>query len=365
MKTTQYNFFDLLDEFITKCKTGRHLLKNGARMRPESIKNYESMRKVISLFCEKTKFELRIIDLNKSGKNEILKEKNYWKRFYFKFTEYMYKERNCFDNYTGATIKLIRCFFNYIIREKGIHTGNFHKNFYVRHEEIPIIVLSPEQLNFLIYNKDFEESLSFRLKKVKDIFVFGCTVGLRYSDIKALTPYNIEVLNSDYYLSVVSKKTSTATRIRLPEYAVKIIKNQNKHSKTIFPKLHLSNFNKYLQEIGQLAGWTHNAEKQRQKRGILKQTRKSLQTENHQVRFCDLLTSHSMRKTAITMMVCLGMPEPIVRNISGHSPGSKDFHRYVNYSQAYLDQETSKVFEKLSEKRLIDSHNLLVSANQN
>ena len=55
-----------------------------------------------------------------------------------------------------------------------------------------------------------------------------------------------------------------------------------------------------------------------------------------------------MRRTAITTMILLGMPESLVRKISGHAPGSKEFYRYVKYTQNYLDEHTDKVFEKLS-----------------
>jgi hypothetical protein len=47
-------------------------------------------------------------------------------------------------------------------------------------------------------------------------------------------------------------------------------------------------------------------------------------------------------------MLSLGVPEQIVRKISGHSPGSKEFYRYVHWAQAYQDKATEHVFEKLS-----------------
>jgi hypothetical protein len=40
-------------------------------------------------------------------------------------------------------------------------------------------------------------------------------------------------------------------------------------------------------------------------------------------------------------MLSLGMPEHAVRKISGHSPMSKEFFRYVSLAQSYQDKETS------------------------
>ncbi|MBK6987034.1 MAG: hypothetical protein IPH33_01650 [Bacteroidetes bacterium] len=70
-------------------------------------------------------------------------------------------------------------------------------------------------MNFLIYDKDFSNRLPERLKAPKDIFVFGCTVGLRLSDLMMLTRNNIEKVYDDYYLKVRSKKTQTFTKIKL------------------------------------------------------------------------------------------------------------------------------------------------------
>jgi hypothetical protein len=47
-------------------------------------------------------------------------------------------------------------------------------------------------------------------------------------------------------------------------------------------------------------------------------------------------------------MLNLGMPEHIVRKISGHAPNSREFYRYVQMSQSLIDQESDKVFKKIS-----------------
>ena len=69
-------------------------------------------------------------------------------------------------------------------------------------------------------------------------------------------------------------------------------------------------------------------------------------------RFCDVASTHTMRRTAISTMLCLGMSEAVVRRISGHAPGSKEFYRYVLLAQTYLDSESDKVFARLQEKAL-------------
>ena len=62
----------------------------------------------------------------------------------------------------------------------------------------------------------------------------------------------------------------------------------------------------------------------------------------------DHITTHTMRRTAITNMLTLGMPEHLVRKISGHAPNSKEFFRYVELSQSFIDDETDKIFNRFA-----------------
>lgn len=266
-----------------------------------------------------------------------------------------------YDNYVGNNMKILRAFFNYLNNEQGLRVGSFHKNFYVRNEEIPIVVLSPEQLNFLIYDKSFEESLSNRLQRTKDIFVFGCTVALRVSDLLSLSGSNLEITEGKYYLNVISKKTQTPTRIKLPDYAIEIIQKYHRsRHKNLLPVISNFNLNKNLKLLAETAGWTTQVAKTRGRRGISISLDKTSKIDKG-FRFCDLITSHTMRRTAITTMLSLGMTEFMVRKISGHAANSKEFFRYVALAQSYIDKETEALFRRLSEKKF-EPQQLVINA---
>ncbi len=187
--------------------------------------------------------------------------------------------------------------------------------------------------------------LPYRLKVSKDIFVFGCTVGLRVSDLFALTRSNLERVYDDYYIKVSSKKTKITTRVKIPDFAIEILTKYQKNKKHLLPKFQLFTLNKYFKKIGELAGWTYLVEKKRSKRGLQKEILTFKESKPY--RFYDLLSSHTMRRTAITTMLNLGMQEHMVRKISGHVSGSKEFFKYVQYSQNYIDKEIEKVYSKL------------------
>jgi site-specific recombinase XerD len=63
-----------------------------------------------------------------------------------------------------------------------------------------------------------------------------------------------------------------------------------------------------------------------------------------------LVSTHTMRRTAISTLLNLGVDENYVRKISGHSAGSKEFYKYVKYGQKQMDDAVAIAFEKLAEK---------------
>ena len=351
--TKELAFFELYARFIKDSQRGKRLQPNGKRISVGTVANYAYTCKLLLRFCERKQFRLRIRTTRRLSHREAEMEKNYWKKFYKQFSAYLYEDCGHYDNYVGQNMKNIRVFFNYLNKDLALGVGEFHKQFYVTKDEVPIFPLMPEELNFLVYDEAFTESLSRRMREVKDFFVFGCTVALRVSDLFSLKKSNIRIVNGQYYLAVRSIKTSTDSLIRLPDYAVSILNRYAKQKQRLLPRFNKTNLNKYIKLLLELAGFTHAINKTRDKRG--KPVELKMEKKNgvaRQYRFCDAAGTHSMRRTAITTMLSLGVPEQVVRRISGHSPSGKEFYRYVLWAQTYQDNETRKMFEILKQKKM-------------
>lgn len=336
------------EQFIVASRRGKRVQPNGNKVGAGTIANYEFTLKLLRSFSEKKGFFLRIKPVRHLTRRQLESERNYWKKFYRRFTDYLYNDCGHYDNYVGQTIKNIRAFFNYLNKDLAFGVGDFHKSFYVRKEEIPIFPLMPDEVAFLIKDKNFEAGLNKRLLEVKDFFVFGCTVALRLSDLLALKKSNIRLVNGQQYLVVRSIKTKTDSLIKLPPYALDIVARYA-NRKRLLPIFNKSNINKYIKVLLEKAGFTQEVQKIRAKKGVTVEVKANRTTG---VRLCDQASSHTMRRTAITTMLSLGVPEQIVRKISGHAPASKEFYRYVAWSQTYQDREIGKGFEKLQEKYL-------------
>lgn len=279
---------------------------------------------------------------------EYNKVKNHWKQFEKNLILYLHTTRKVYDNYTGFIMKTMRSFLNWMSNTKGYTIGNFHKYMFVRKEDIPIITLSIEQLKKFMYDLDFTNGLSEHLKKSKDLFVFGCLTGLRFSDLQLLKKTDLLQRDGQFYLSNISQKTGTPVKIKLHPEAWKILQNNKFPGGKLCYNISLGNFNKNLKILAEKAGWTYDINKSRAVRGIQVGMKKSnVMTSNY--RFCDLISSHVMRRTAITNLLMLGVSELTVRKISGHSDSSVSFMRYVNLAQTYVDKELDKAYIGLNE----------------
>jgi integrase len=350
---TQEEFFKLFETYIKDSLSGTRVQKNGKRIKDSTINSYTYTYKLLKQYSTDKNKEIKLFYVNRLTASELKKAQMHSNKFYKSFTDYLYNDLDCYDNYVGTVIKHLRTFLNYLNNELNLNIGNFHRFYYIYKEQIPIITLMPEQLNYLIYDKEFNRSINPVLSIVKDIFIFGCTVGLRVSDLMSLKPHNLRFQNGTYYIHVKSTKTSVYTSIKLPEYAIEIVKkySNNKEQKTLLPNYSLDYFNMKLKELAKHITDNQPIIKVREKRGVPCVVYKDKKKKEH-FTMSDFISSHTMRRTAITNMLRLGMPEHIVRKISGHAAGSKEFFRYVEISQSYLDFECDKVFKKMEEFKI-------------
>jgi integrase len=339
----------LLDAFIKDATKGKRTRRDGKRIHIRTIENYTYLKKCLDEFQLRQSLEFRIyIDAHLS-QHEKMSAARYYKKFYTAFTNFLYDEKNYYDNYVGLMVKGLRCFFNYLEAERKIAVGVYHKSFYVPKEEIPIIALSLDQLNYLIYNQQYNALLKEKnLDQIRDIFVLGCTVALRVSDLLQLSEKNLLITDRHYYLRVKSQKTATYTSVKLPEYAIAIVDKYAGLYPTLLPDFTPQYFNRRLKKLAALIPNNFEMMKIREKRGQQIVVYKDPVAKT-QYKLSDHITTHTMRRTAITTMLNLGMPEHIVRKISGHAANSKEFYRYVQLSQQSIDQESDKVFEKLKQ----------------
>jgi integrase len=107
--------------------------------------------------------------------------------------------------------------------------------------------------------------------------------------------------------------------------------------------------NLQIKKLIKQAGWNHLLPKNISCRGKMQEIKSKT---GNTWQFYQHITAHTMRRTAITTLLMMGVPENIVRKISGHAPASKEFYKYVSIAQEYLNQEVKNAYEKLIENPL-------------
>jgi integrase len=160
-----------------------------------------------------------------------------------------------------------------------------------------------------------------------------------------LRQINIQYCIEGVYVILHTQKTGSDIRIPLPDYALAIInKYKRKSGQYVLPRLSCTNLNLALKKLMKKAGWNHSLPKIRHRQGEPVEIKN---TFGKTYQFYEHVTAHTMRRTAITTLLLLGVDENYVRRISGHAPGSKEFYRYVVVVQEYLNVKVKEAHKRL------------------
>lgn len=223
---------------------------------------------------------------------------------------------------------------------EGIYTTKAHHKYSPKLKGAnvkEVIALTPEELQVLA-DATFVEGERY-LERVRDILLFGCYTGLRYSDIQQLTKANIVKGK----IRVVTIKTSDPIVIEINDVAGAIIEKYNDFdSVRLLPTISNQKANKYLKELGK-------------RLGIDTPTQSVYyNSEGRQVEIkpkYELMTTHIARRTFISNALALGIPASVVMSWSGH----KDFKAMKPYIKMF-DQQKELAMSKFDS--IIDQPNI-------
>lgn len=171
------------------------------------------------------------------------------------------------------------------------------------------------------------------LDRVKDVFLFQCFTGLRYSDVAKLQRSDVK---SDH-IEVVTQKTVDGLKIELNNYSRAILdKYADYHlpGDKALPVVSNVKMNEYLKELGRLAGLD---DPQR-----IVYFMGSDRVEEVYKKW-QLLTTHCGRRTFIVNALYLGIPAEVLMRWTGHS----DFKAMKPYVKI-VDELKAKEMEKFN-----------------
>lgn len=284
------NFNDFITQFINECESGKRKKKGGTTsISAGTIKSYRGFQAQLQAYQEN---RLCVIDFKDLNLN-----------FYNDFRDFLMDKRYS-PNTIARMIKICKVICYAAERLKLMDASDVRAGFEVVSRDVDNVYLTTERIQEL-YEVDLAHHPAW--EKVRDVFVVGCLTGQRVSDYKRISTKMIVTLpDGNRYIKIKQEKTGVTVYIPL-DYRVETI--LNKYNGTL-PKVYDQKINDYIKQIGESLGWIEIVEFDEQ-RGAMEYTARR--------RFCELLKTHTCRRSLATNMYKAGASLSSIMAITGHS----------------------------------------------
>jgi hypothetical protein len=234
--------------------------------------------------------------------------------FYYSFVNYLKNEKKLSPNAIGKAIQVLKVFMGEAVDLGYTKNTSFkHRKFAVTRMDSDSIALTEAEISIL-YNVDLSDDKP--LERARDLFVFGCMVGLRHSDYSNVKPQNIIDVDGQKFIYIRSKKTQEVVYIPCNPIVLDIFSRYSKTPNNLPPTIAEQTFNRYIKAAARLAGLTSP--------GRL--------LSKPDVELCDLVSSHTARRSFATNYYLEGFPTIDLMKITGHKT-ERSFLKYIKISK--------------------------------
>lgn len=298
------DFPEFMSYYISLCKDGTILNGKGVQLVPGTIRNYISTQSVIKKYCANRKMKLRMDDVDIDFYNDFIKYLN----------DATHARGRYKPNVIGKFIKNIKVMLRYAYENGYTSNEDFkRKEFKAYKENVETIYLNEEELNRL-----YQLELPDNQAQVRDSFLLSCYTGLRYSDISRLEKKHINF--QDGMISIVTQKTNALVIIPMHPRVEEIFEKYGNQPPTVQCN---QSTNRLLKKLCRMAEITEPI-------SIIETAggqRKEVTYDK-----CDLVTSHTGRRSFATNAHKAGIDSLSIMQITSHTSESS-FLRYIRVSK--------------------------------
>lgn len=306
--TAKTDFFSVYDQFTTtesrlKAWTTRTNMK------------LQTLRDQLTAFQEYRRKKIDFSQINESFFQELV---TFWQD--------KYNHRNDTIN---KNVHIFKWFLNWSYN-KGL-VNDHYKRIKITLKETPkrLVFLDMAELKAI---KEVEIPAKYEyLERYRDIFLFQCLTGLRFSDLKNLKATDI---NGDS-ITVSTLKTGEIVEIDLNETTSGILekyRDHQRHTGEALPVPANQVYNRYLKELAKLAKLVEPV--------TLVHYKGSQRIQETFYKW-QLVCSHTARRSFITNGLTLGIGSEVLRSWTGHKT-DKAFQVYYEIVRARKKQDMSK-----------------------
>ena len=222
------------------------------------------------------------------------------------YVQYLREVREMRNSTIGKQLSFLKWFLRWSFKQ-GMHSNNAYDTFKpkLKDTQKKIIFLTWEELNKL---REFKiPPTKQALERVRDVFLFQCFTGLRYSDVFNLRRSDIK----GDHIEVTTVKTSDSLIIELNDHSKAILekyKDVEFENDKALPGITNQKMNDYLKELAELAE-------------INEPVRQTYYKGNERIDEVTpkyaLLGTHAGRRTFICNALALGIPPQVVMKWTG------------------------------------------------
>ena len=277
------DFFQVFDDFVEDC--GRQ-----NNWTDSTFEKFAAVKNHLTNFREGLTFEF----LDERGLND--------------YVGYLRDVKEMRNTTIGKQLSFLKWFLRWAFK-KGVHQNNAYDSYKpkLKSTQKKIIFLTWDELNRL---REFKiPSNKQALERVRDVFLFQCFTGLRYSDVFNLRRSDIK----GDHIEVTTIKTSDSLIIELNNHSKAILdkyKDVAFEDDKVLPVITNQKMNDYLKELAEMAG-------------IDEPIRQTYYKGNERIDEVTpkyaLLGTHAGRRTFICNALALGIPPQVVMKWTGHS----------------------------------------------
>ncbi len=292
-------FFEFVEEYIANVKFAKE--SNPPRpINPRTIAKYKTGLMHLKEFARiKRKGKLNFSDINKA--------------LYDDFVAYLQTEKNQANNTIGKNINILLMFAREAQNAGFIKDASKFSGLKGFRESVFNVYLTEDELNH-IYSFDFKKDSA--LDRMRDFFVLGCRTALRYSDYTRIKKENFYFDDEKEYLKIRTIKTRQEVIIPVHWQVREIMQ---KYDNRLPRPISVQKANDYIKTIGQRCGLTQAIVKTKTKGGHI------IETVSEK---CQMMTTHTARRTGATLMFKAGFRATSIMKITGHTTEAS-FMKYI------------------------------------
>jgi len=185
-----------------------------------------------------------------------------------------------------------------------------------------------------LYDLDLSDNKPHEI--VRDVFLAGCYTAQRYSDYSRISMSNIKEIRGRKVIEIIQKKTGRKCYIPIRPELDAILKRYN----YTLPKTFEQKVNEGIKKIADKAKITELIQTETNKGGMI---------VKNSIPKCELIKTHTARRTGCTLMYLAGIPAIDIMKISGHQT-EKEFLKYIRVTgeQTAVNLASHAYFNNLS-----------------